>query len=68
MRKVALLAGTLLFIPFAAQAQKNELFVGYSFMRMEASPSNVVISGWEGSYTRVLSPYMGITAQSLAYD
>jgi hypothetical protein len=64
MRKAALLVGIFLLVPLAAHAQKNEIFAGYSFMRMEAAPSNIVIGGWEGSYTYKLSDYFGITGDA----
>lgn len=67
MRKVALLVGVFLFVPLAAHAQKNELFLGYSFMRMEAAPSNVTINGWEGAYTRNLSDFFGLTGDFSAH-
>ncbi|HKW88134.1 MAG TPA: hypothetical protein VJN21_05205 [Candidatus Acidoferrales bacterium] len=60
MRKIAVLIGIFLLAPLAAHAQKNEIFAGYSFMRMEAAPSNIFINGWEGSYTRLFSQYFGI--------
>lgn len=62
MRKAALLVGMFLLVPLAAHAQKNELFVGYSFMRMEAHPSSMnFIGGWEGSYTYQPWTYLGFT-------
>ncbi|HEV2488773.1 MAG TPA: hypothetical protein VGT03_03110 [Candidatus Acidoferrales bacterium] len=65
MCKAALLAGILLFVPLAAHAQKNEIFAGYSFLRMEAHPSNMnLIGGWEGSYTYQLSSFYGINADA----
>lgn len=64
MRKAVVLAAIFLLVPLAAHAQKNEIFLGYSFMRMEAAPANVVIGGWEGSYTRLFSPYFGLTGDT----
>lgn len=65
MRKAALLVGIFLLVPLAAQAQKNEIFAGYSFQVMEAHPSGfAVINGWEGSYTYKVSSYFGITADA----
>lgn len=64
MRKIAFLVGIFLMAPLAAHAQKNEIFAGYSFMRMEAAPSNIFINGWEGSYTRLLSQYFGVSGDT----
>lgn len=60
MRKAALLVGMFLFVPLPAHAQKNDLFAGYSFMRMEAHPSSMAfINGWEASYTYQRWTYLG---------
>lgn len=62
MRKAVLFMGVFLLLPLGAQAQKNEIFAGYSFERMEAHPSSMnFINGWEGSYTYNWTTFLGFT-------
>ncbi|MGH9710153.1 MAG: outer membrane beta-barrel protein [Candidatus Acidiferrales bacterium] len=62
MNKIAFILILALFAPFAAQAQskKIEVFVGYSFQRVEGFPANANMSGWEGSLKYKFTPYLGV--------
>ena len=61
MRKLVMLIGLSLLAPVAAQAQKFEVFAGYSFARFEQMGGDANTSGWEGSFTFKFSPYVGLT-------
>lgn len=58
MRRVALLLCIFLLVPMAAQAQKFDLFAGYSFARFEQMGGDENTSGWEASLGYKLSPYL----------
>ena len=65
MRKSTCLCGIafLLLFPLKANAQKSDVFLGYSSQLMEARPSGFAfMHGWEGSYTYNVSEYFGLTA------
>lgn len=65
MRKSTCLCGIafLLIFPLKANAQKSDVFPGYSSQLMEARPSGFAfIHGWGGSYTYNVSEYFGLTA------
>lgn len=65
MRKSICLCVTAFFLlfPLIANAQKSDVFVGYSSQLMEARPSGFAfIHGWEGSYAYNVSEYFGIAA------
>jgi hypothetical protein len=65
MRKSFLLFALLPLAPIQANAQKNQIFAGYSAMLMEARPSGLTfINGWQGAYTYNISDFLGITADS----
>ena len=60
MRKIALILGLFLAAPLAAHAQKFDVYAGYSFLRVEGTPSDISMNGWEGSVTYRISDYLGI--------
>ncbi|MFZ0211370.1 MAG: outer membrane beta-barrel protein [Candidatus Acidiferrales bacterium] len=60
MRKIAFFIGIFLLAPLAAHAQKFDVFTGYSFLRVEGTPSDISMNGWEGSITYKISDYFGI--------
>jgi hypothetical protein len=62
VRKLMLLLGILLMLPLAARAQGFNLYGGYSYLRLDSSPSASNLSGWDFALTDNIIPAVGITA------
>ncbi|HEV2288187.1 MAG TPA: outer membrane beta-barrel protein [Candidatus Acidoferrales bacterium] len=62
MRKIALIFGLFLAAPLATQAQRIDVFTGYSLLRVDENPSNISMNGWEGSVEYKFSDYLGVKA------
>ncbi len=60
MRRAALLLCVFLLAPAAAQAQKYDLFAGYSFARFEQLGGDENTSGWEASLAYKFTPYVAV--------
>ena len=58
MRRAALLLCVFLVAPAAAQAQRYDLFAGYSFARYEQMGGDENASGWEASLAYKVTPYV----------
>lgn len=61
MRKIVMLTGFLLLLPIAAQAQKFDVFAGYSYEQLDQTGSGANTNGWEGSLTYKFNSYIGLT-------
>lgn len=61
MRKLCLLLGLLAFLPHTARAQ-GEAYLGYSYLRVQASPSNLNLNGWNASANFKVLPILGFVA------
>lgn len=67
MRKIAFVLGLFLAAPLATHAQKFDVFTGYSLLRVDETPSDVSMNGWEGSVEYKFSDYLGVTADVSAH-
>jgi hypothetical protein len=62
LRRLSLLAGLVLSISLSAQAQDHsEFFGGYSYMRLDNSPS-FNLNGWELAAQYKFAPWLGVAA------
>jgi hypothetical protein len=62
VRKTAILLSLFLLAPVVAQAQKVDVFAGYSYDQLDQPGSDAKTSGWEGAVTFKWTSYLGATA------
>jgi len=62
MRKLSLMLGLLLILPLAAHAQGTTIFGGYSYVRLDTSPTKLNSHGWNASLTENMFKIIGATA------